>query len=365
MTAQQNADVAVVMHDRRGGGAERVTLTLAGAMADAGKTVDLVLFDRGGQYPIPEGVRPVFLDAPQVRRGVSTLAKFLRSTPPRALLSAMTHVNIATLLAVRLAGFRGRVVVVEHNTMSRKKEAAHRFAARTAYALAPLAYRNADVIAGVGDGVAADLEKVLHPRPGQVRALYNPVLDEAVVRRADEPVDDDWFAPGAPPVALGVGRLHAQKDFPTLIEAFARVLAKREARLLILGEGEERAALEAQIAKLGLAEHVRLPGFVGNPYAYYRRCGVFVLSSRMEGLPTVLIEAMACGAPIVSTDCESGPHEILGGGKYGALVGVGDVAALEDAIEAALADPRRCGPEATARYSVVTATQRYIEALGV
>jgi glycosyltransferase involved in cell wall biosynthesis len=140
-------------------------------------------------------------------------------------------------------------------------------------------------------------------------------------------------------VLVAVGRLHEQKDFQTLLRAFALVRARRSARLIILGEGPERPALEAGVAKLGLTEDVDLPGFVPNPYAFMAGASQFVLSSRYEGLPTVLIEAMACGCPVVSTDCPSGPGEILDNGKYGRLVPVGDAAALAEAMEATLDAP--------------------------
>jgi len=148
-----------------------------------------------------------------------------------------------------------------------------------------------------------------------------------------------WFAPGEPPVILSVGRLTKQKDYPTLIRAFALVHRERPARLMILGEGEERPKLEALIQELSLDDDVSLPGFVDNPYAYMARSAVFVLSSAWEGLPTVLIEAMAVGTPVVATDCPSGPAEILEGGKWGKLVPVGDVEALAEAIARKISSP--------------------------
>jgi glycosyltransferase involved in cell wall biosynthesis len=155
---------------------------------------------------------------------------------------------------------------------------------------------------------------------------------------AEAPMKDPWLAGGEPPVILGVGRLATQKDFSTLLHAFARVRSQRPARLLILGEGDKRFELEALAQNLGLARDVRLPGYADNPFAYMRRCSVFVLSSAYEGLPTVLIEAMACGAPVVSTDCPSGPAEILEGGRYGCLVPIGDPDAMASAILTILQD---------------------------
>jgi glycosyltransferase involved in cell wall biosynthesis len=152
-------------------------------------------------------------------------------------------------------------------------------------------------------------------------------------------LDHLWFSPGQPPVVLSVGRLVPQKDHATLLRAFSRLRAGRAARLVILGDGKDRKSLELLASKLGVADDVSLPGFESNPYRYMRRCAVFVLSSAWEGSGNVLAEAMACGAPVVSTDCPSGPAEILGDGKYGPLVAVGDHEALAAAIEASLDHP--------------------------
>ena len=168
--------------------------------------------------------------------------------------------------------------------------------------------------------------------PGKVRVVYNPVVDRELIAKAKSSLDNPWFEPGNPPVFLAVGRLTEQKDFLTLIKAFAMLRKQRLARLIILGEGECRSELEAMIKTLEISEDVCLPGFVQNPYAYMSHASAFVLSSRHEGLPTVLIEAMACGCPVVSTDCPSGPKEILESGKYGSLVAIGNSVALADAM---------------------------------
>ena len=279
----------------------------------------------------------------------------------------MTHVNLATIAAAKAAGFKGRLMVVEHNTMSQKIGQARRPAAKLAYRLAPLGYRFADVVACVSQGMADDLQALTHLPAGKIRTLYNPVVDEGLPARAAAPLDHPWFAPGEPPVLLGIGRLHPQKDFATLLRAFASVRALRAARLLILGEGEERTALEALASELGIAADVALPGFAANPFAYLSRAGAFVLSSRWEGLPTVVIEALACGAPVVSTDCPSGPDEILQGGRLGALTPVGDADALARAmLETLAAPPDPAAGRARAQdFAVAPAAQAYLDALGV
>jgi glycosyltransferase involved in cell wall biosynthesis len=170
----------------------------------------------------------------------------------------------------------------------------------------------------------------------RVQVVYNPVITPAVSAMACQPAEHPWYGLGQPPVILGVGRLTRQKDFPTLIRAFAAVRRQRHARLIILGEGEDRAELEALVTELGLGRDVALAGFRDDAVAYMASSAVFVLSSAWEGLPTVLIEALAAGTRVVSTDCPSGPREILQEGRLGALVPVGDAPALARAVIDAL-----------------------------
>jgi glycosyltransferase involved in cell wall biosynthesis len=198
-------------------------------------------------------------------------------------------------------------------------------------------YRWASDVVVVSRGAADDFLRVTGLPPERVKVIYNPIVTPELRRKAKEALVHPWFAAGQPPVVLGVGRLSAQKDFGTLIHAFARVRETCTARLMILGEGEDRPMLETLIASLGLQGDVEMPGFVANPYTYMTHARLFVLSSRWEGLPTVLVEALFCGLPVVATDCPSGPREILQGGQYGRLVPVGDVTALAQTIQDSLA----------------------------
>jgi glycosyltransferase involved in cell wall biosynthesis len=202
----------------------------------------------------------------------------------------------------------------------------------------------ADAIVAVSNGIADDLAKHAGIPRERITTVYNPVVTQELIVKAQQPVDHAWFAPDAPPVILGVGRLHPQKDFATLIRAFARVRSQRPARLVLLGAadaGREGYAndLRSLSAVLGVADDVRFEGFVANPFAYMSRASVFVLSSIHEGLPGALIQALACGCPAVSTDCVSGPREVLDNGKFGLLVPVGDDAQMAEAITRAFDDP--------------------------
>jgi len=282
------------------------------------------------------------------------------------LLAAGTQSNLAALWARRLGGIPMGVVVTEHNTLGVVVENG-RPAFRRAYpALAGDAYPEADAVVAVSDGVADDLSRVAGiPRAG-IQRIYNPIVSPALLAASRGAPPHPWLEErGCPPLVLGAGRLHRQKDFPTLLRAFAQLRATRPARLAILGEGAERGRLERLARRLGVAEDVALPGFAGNPYAWMARSSAFVLSSAWEGLPSVLIEAMACGCPVVSTDCPSGPSEILDGGALGPLVPVGDSQALAHALAGVLEKPPDADRlrERAALFSVEAATTRYLEVL--
>jgi glycosyltransferase involved in cell wall biosynthesis len=322
-----------------GGGAERVALNLLKGMLERDILLDLVVADTEGPYLdlVPDRVRLINLGTGRVSKAIPALARYLKETQPVGLLSHMNHANIAAILAKELARSQTKLVVVEHNTLSASKSNLRR-----SQFLPPIMkwlYPRAEAIVGVSQGVAEDLDSQLGFEPGTVKTVYNPVVDRELIAQAAASVEHPWFAAGSPPVFLAVGRLSPQKDFANLLQAFALVRQHQAARLMILGEGETRSELEAQIATLGIGADVSLSGFVQNPYAYMSHATTFVLSSRWEGLPTVLIEAMACGCAVVATDCPSGPQEILAAGRYGLLVPIEDPTALAAAMLQTLESP--------------------------
>ncbi|HEY9644103.1 MAG TPA: glycosyltransferase, partial [Coleofasciculaceae cyanobacterium] len=192
----------------------------------------------------------------------------------------------------------------------------------------------------VSQGVADDLAQLLNVPLEKIKVIYNPIVTPDLLLKAREPIHHPWFAPNQLPVILGAGRLMHQKGYPILIRAFAQVRQQYPCRLVIIGnETDYKLELKALAQSLGVAEDIDMPGFQSNPYAYMGNATIFVLSSLFEGLPSVLIEAMATGTPVVSTDCKSGPAEILDNGKYGQLVPVGDADKLAEAILATLANP--------------------------
>jgi glycosyltransferase involved in cell wall biosynthesis len=322
-----------------GGGAERAALNVSRGIADLGHAVDLVLAQAEGPHlnEIPSTVRLINLEARRVLWSLPALVRYLRNERPSALLAVMNHANIIALWAKRLAGVSTRIVVSERNTLSLSADHALTWRARLMPRLIQWFYPWADGITAVSNGVADDLARTTGINRQLIQVIYNPIVTPELHQKTQTPLDHPWFAPGQPPVLLGVGRLREQKDFPTLIQAFALARAHYPTiRLMILGEGPERPALEALINQLRLEHAISLPGFVANPYPYMARAAAFVLSSKWEGLPGVLIEALYCGTRLIATDCPSGAREVLGDGKYGQLVPVGDVATMAQAIEQAL-----------------------------
>ncbi len=331
--------IAFFLPALHGGGAEKVAINLLQGMLSYDVSLDLVLASKEGPYlkQVPSQVRIVDLAAGRVIKAIAPLSRYLQHTQPDALLSHMNHANAIAAIAKVLASTDNRLVLVEHDTLSVAKSKLLR--AKLLPLFMKWLYPHADAIVGVSQGVTADLAKLLAIAPHKLRTIYNPVVDDQLMTQAKALPAHSWLQDSSVPVFLAVGRLTIQKDFATLIQAFALLRKRRQARLLILGEGEARQELEALIQKLGIAEDVALPGFVDNPYAYMSRAAALVLSSRWEGLPTVLIEAMACGCPVVSTNCPSGPEEILAAGKYGVLVPTGDVSALATAMVEILDQP--------------------------
>ena len=329
--------LAIFVPTLSGGGAERVMCKLAGGIAARGHAVDLVLARAEGPYlaEVPESVRLVDLEASRVLASLPALVRYLRRERPEALLSVL-HANIVALWARRLAGVPTPVVVSERNTLSYESQYASDLRMQLMPRLTRRFYPWADGIVAVSQGVADDLARVTGLPRERIQVIYNPIVTPELRAKAQAPLEHPWFAPDERPVIVAAGRLTAQKDFSTLIQAFARVRQTRPARLLILGEGQERPTLESLVRQLGLEQDVSLPGFVTNPYPYMAQASLFVLSSRWEGLPGVLIEALCCGTPVISTDCPSGPREILADGRYGQVVPVEDAAALARAIETSL-----------------------------
>ena len=365
-----------------GGGAERTTLNLAAALIERGHRADLVIPRLAGDYrtAVPDGMRvwraripgtdrkllraiqrsgvqveamtvnPIGvarswlvlgrkdLDLPVRRRlrvyaYATMIAQYVREARPHVLVSALPGAAAAAVCAAELTDRAVPVVVTVRNVPEDYYAPEWLAASLTLYPLA-------DAVVAVSRGVAESVQRSLRVDAGRVRAIYNPIPADSIRRLAQEEVTHPWFADGAPPVVLSVGREAPSKDYPTLVEAFGLVRREVDSRLVILGKlsAPYRARLKSLARGHGVEEDLGFVDFDENPYRYMRRAGLLALSSRSEGLPGVILEALACGTPVVSTDTPCGPREILGG--WGDLPPVGDAPALARALVATLRGAR-------------------------
>lgn len=355
-------ELMLYMHSFSGGGAERVMVQLANHWARTrGQTTLVVNVVEG---PLARELAPevelVSLDRHRGAAAFWPLVRLMRRRRPRAILSAMTPQNVIASAARRISGAPSRLVVTEHTSLAAPNAFWRTIRGRLILAAVPMSYPFADAVAAVSTNSARDLDRRLNRPPGSTAVVHNPVWPPLVTPNLAPGDVHPWLA-GPEPVLLSAGRLTTQKNHLNLVEAVAIVRRTRPVRAIIIGEGELRPAIEARIAELSLQEVVDLPGFKRNVGDFLAATGLFVLSSDSEGLPLVLLEAMYMGTPIVSTDCESGPAELLDNGAYGALVPIDDPAALARSILAALDEPPdRERLRARAReFSIEAIAQRY------
>ena len=402
--------IAILVPTLKGGGAERKALAIASGLLRRGHEVDLVVERLACDYPyeVPGESRLFYIHrsaddpdsqknltlmsaAPRRIRGESfriryprlalatatlsnssrtqlpllmstrlsrcaaAVAEYLDRERPSALLAMLIPSTAAATMAARLVRHRVRIVGTLHAKVRSRRWLGH----------AKRSYSRVDAAVGVSRGVASELTESIGVPIDRVHTIYNPVVSETLVHNSGQPAGHPWLDDSGPRVILAAGRLSKQKDFPTLLTAFARLRERCPARLIVLGKGRLRPELLAHARQLGISEHVDFPGFVQNPYAFMAKASLFVLSSRFEGLPTVLIEAMACGCPVVSTDCPFGPDEVLEDGRWGELVPMGDATALSDAMLRTLASPCPSDVlrERASYFGIERAVSRYEELL--
>ena len=361
--------VALFLPSLAGGGAERVLVDLAEGFAKRKQDVDLVLATAEGPYlkSLSKNVNVVDLGTKRTLTALPRLVRYLRRNRPRAMLSTLEHANIIAVFARMLARVPTKVVIREAISTSQASIDLSPPAAFTAVNLMKQFYPKANSIVAVSEGVASDMVETLGVKREKIEMILNPVLTERVFTLAREPLEHPWFTEDAKkdtPVLLTVGRLTQQKDFPTLLEAFAKVRQQRHLRLVMLGEGEDRDMLESLASDLGITEDIDMPGFVDNPFQYMANASIYILSSVAEGLPNALIQAMALGRPVVATDCPSGPREILEDGKYGKLIPMQNAGAMAKAIKQTLDEPHTPMTEAwVKRYSAEQVINQYLDLL--
>ncbi|MBI2717627.1 MAG: glycosyltransferase [Rhizobiales bacterium] len=346
---------ALFLYKLSGGGAQRRSVTLANGLAARGYDVDFVVINdqSTSREMLGPGVRFLALNSPKWGRlhatlyqlvpfrwarvyiGAIALARYMRLEKPELVVAGSNRVLLTSVVAWRMAGRTMPLLLRATNFPSGNLNLwapLRPIVDLYLRALSHLVYRHATATIAVADGVADEVARLSGVSRERIATVFEPVLDETIAERSTEALDHPWLAKGGPPVLLGVGRLRMQKDFPTLIAAFALARKKRPMRLVLLGEGSQRPRLQKMIASHGLENDVCLFGYSENPFAWMARASLFVMSSAWEGLPAVLIEALACGCPVVSTNCPSGPWEILDKGKYGRLVPCRDPQSLAQAI---------------------------------
>lgn len=354
--------IALVLPDLRLGGAQRVLLLLAKEFLATGRQVDIVSLVDDGQLiaDLPAGVAYRALTQRGKSRGawlavtaIPGLIRYLREQRCDAVLSSMTGTNLLTVLAHIRSGRRGRLVLREAASIDNTRSRMTRWLMRRLY-------RRADNLLAVSTGVADDLVQL--------------GLDERAIRVVHNPVDAGQLrmlaAEGKPlsalrgePYIVSIGRLTEQKDHRTLLRAYATSALRLSHRLVIVGEGEERLALEALAHELGIQDRFDLPGALANPYRVLKDAALHVLSSRWEGYPNVLLECLALGVPVVATDCAAGPRELLEGGRYGRLTPVGDCMALAQAMAAELQQPTQGVDELLKTHRPELIAKRYLAVL--
>lgn len=359
--------ISIFLHNLEGGGAEKISINLANAFVERGFAVDMVLLRAEGALlsALDPGVRVVDLKVDRVRWSLLPLVRYLRSERPAALLANMWPLTLNAVWARALARVPVRLIVAEHTTWSRSELLVRPTVGWQVCQTMHHFFPRADGIVAVSQGAADDLARFAGLQRSSISVIYNPVVDTNKSPNFSLPVAPAGWCQGSHQRVLAVGTLKAIKDYATLLEAFALLCRTVEARLLILGEGECRAALEAQARLLGIEGVVFMPGFVTDPAPYYQHAHLHVISSTGEGFANVIAEALAAGTPVVSTDCPCGPREILADGQFGRLVPVSDAAALAYAMQETLAATHdRSALVARAKhFSIERAVDQYLALL--
>lgn len=365
---KESTRVAFFLRSVGGGGAEGAMVNLASGFIERGYKVDFVLSTVTGphMWKLPPQVRVINLAASGLVASCKALRSYLQNERPIALLSALHYSNEVAVFAKHWAGVPTQLLVCEQNTLSQRAKHDTRLSGRLAPLAARFFYPWADRVVAISQGVADDLIDLTGLPDDHISVIYNPVITPEILQKAEEEIDHPWFLPNQPPVILGVGKLEPQKDFPTLIRAFAKVKQVRPAKLVILGWGPQKESLELLARDLGVEADLLLPGYIKNPYPYMARAAVFALSSAWEGFGNVLAEALALGTPVVSTNCKSGPSEILDNGKYGYLTSVGDSNGLAESILKVLSgEAKSIDVQWLEQFSIPTVTQQYCDVLGI
>lgn len=386
MSNQSSKKVALLLHDLEEGGMQSVCLKLVQAFSQhPNLELELVLSNQGGGFMnrVPDTITTINLAIPfqlclkYIYRLTMALSKYLSHSKPDIIVSNLPFVNLITLLAKGLSLSQVSTILVEHTLpleRSLQYESNNNLGRRfitIVTTLTRVLYPHADYLVTPSHGMEKELSQALGLKTHQLsklKVIHNPVVDKQLFQKAQAALDHPWFQPNQPPVLLAVGRLTPQKDYTTLLQAFSLLRQDMVTRLVILGDGPMRPQLEALVTQLSIEADVALPGFVDNPYAYMSRSAAFVLSSVWETFGVVLVEALACSCPVISTTCDYGPTEVLDNGQYGTLVPIKDAQALAQAMKTVLSDwdydPKVLQDRAQS-FSLECAANQYFNMMGI
>jgi glycosyltransferase involved in cell wall biosynthesis len=333
-----NLKITIVLPNLHGGGAERLHVNLANNWISKGFNVEFILLRKEGELlkMLEDKVTVIGLNVDRIRSVVFPLAENLRKSRPDVVLVAMWPLTSAGVLGWLISGRIGKLFLSDHENLSASYVAQGRVNPSFLKTLIRFSYPLASGIIAVSRGVKKDLCELGNFSNDLVRVIYNPAAIGVSSKKESIRIQERLWGGAFNHRILSVGTLKPQKDHENLIKAFALIETKLNAKLIILGEGSLRQKLEALILKLGLKDKVSMIGFVIDPYPWFRSADLFVLSSRWEGFGNVIVEALECGVPVVSTDCPSGPAEILENGRYGKLVPIQDPISLASAMETSL-----------------------------
>lgn len=363
--------MVLVLPSLSGGGAERVFVTLANEFKEKVRRVDLIIVTSCELRYVDEidsAVNVIYLKKNRTLQGVRPLIRYFRTEKPKVVLCAIGHCVLVTYISLLLSLRRKRTKIFVRVTQSLAADKRTMFGQKFTflYFAKKLVYRNVNGVVCLTSEMANTIQQK-YKLGKRVEIIANPVLTKKLISDSYQCMEKPlpWHDNAYSSLVLSVGRLTYQKDYPTLLHAFSVVRKDHNIKLVILGEGEKRDELETLANELGIIDHIWLPGFVSNPFPYFRKASVFVLSSKWEGLPNVLIQAMACGSPVIASDCPTGPSDILKGGRYGKLVPVGDVGAFANAIQE-IVSRNRLNSRASAaphldRYNAELIANRYLE----
>lgn len=366
--SRKTTDIAFYLPQLGTGGVGKMRVLLTAELIRRGFSIDLLLGKSNGPYLdlLDSSVKVFELGTTHALSSIPRLMAYLWRRRPAAIITDRLRLDIAVSRALQLSGVPARSYTSVHIPLAEKLTQLNPHKRKAYQNDVQRYYPKNTAIITVSAGVRSDLIDTFGISPDLIHTIYNPVVSDSILRDAKAPIAHPFFAPQSPPVILSAGRLTEQKDFPTLIRAFARLRAQIDCRLVILGEGKNLSQLTELAQTMGIGADVSFPGFSANPYAYMSRASLFVLSSAWEGLGNVLIEALAVGTPVVATDCRYGPREILADGKYGPLTPVGNADALASAMQAVIEDPLPADilQKAASRYTVEKCCEAYIDVMG-